>query len=278
MWGTYDGGLAFIRNGGLVDGSPTEQDDVVTEMPGTPRPDTDQAPPRGRLPSLLAQLSASRHPPARKPSPATSDGSHSLSDNPSSSEPETGLSSSRTPPSSYPAEDAGEVKSIASRSRSPSPVPFEEHAKHPPLHFLFLGSSLGNFPRPDAVEFLKGLPLRPGSGDSLLLGELFRPARLDRRLMDIRTGLDHRNDGELVKLAYNDPQGYTRTFALNGLRVAERILEGKGDEVDRDYGQIFAKDGWEYENRWNEEDGSFSSLLAESIFHLTILISAARSP
>lgn len=40
----------------------------------------------------------------------------------------------------------------------------------PPLHILFLGTTLGNFTRSEAVEFLKSLPLRAGQGDTLLLG------------------------------------------------------------------------------------------------------------
>ncbi|KIO25639.1 hypothetical protein M407DRAFT_236775 [Tulasnella calospora MUT 4182] len=113
--------------------------------------------------------------------------------------------------------------------------------KHPRLHMLFLGSSLGSFPRLDAVEFLKSLPLRPGSGDTLLLG------------------LDHRNDRNTIELSYNDPAGWTAKFELNGLRVAERVLQGRGEEVDRDYGEIFSKDGWTFEGRWNELEGYFRS-------------------
>lgn len=41
----------------------------------------------------------------------------------------------------------------------------------PPLHLLFLGTTLGNFTRDEAVEFLKSLPLRPGRGDTLMLGQ-----------------------------------------------------------------------------------------------------------
>jgi len=70
----------------------------------------------------------------------------------------------------------------------------------PPLHILFLGSSLGNFSRTDMVQFLKQLPLRPGSGDTLLIG------------------LDGHNDKELIELAYNDPKGITKAFIMNGLK------------------------------------------------------------
>jgi hypothetical protein len=94
----------------------------------------------------------------------------------------------------------------------------------PPLHILFLGSSLGNFSREEAADFLLSLPLRPGSGDTLLLG------------------LDHDNDKEKIERAYNDSKGYTAKFIFNGLRSAGRVL---GNE------KIFDEDKWEYVNRYN---------------------------
>jgi len=93
-----------------------------------------------------------------------------------------------------------------------------------PLHIMFLGSSLGNFSRTDAATFLRALPLRPGSGDTLLLG------------------LDHDNEKGLIEEAYNDSKGYTRRFIFNGLRVAGRAL---GDE------SIFDEDKWDYVNHYN---------------------------
>ncbi|KAG1742298.1 uncharacterized protein EDB91DRAFT_1279204 [Suillus paluster] len=93
-----------------------------------------------------------------------------------------------------------------------------------PLHLLFLGSSLGNFKRGEDAEFLRALPLEPGK-DTLLLG------------------LDHDNGRDEIELAYNDPQGHTRDFILNGLKVAGRAL---GDE------SMFAEENWEYVNTYNE--------------------------
>lgn len=95
-----------------------------------------------------------------------------------------------------------------------------------PLHILFLGSSLGNFSREGGEDFLRSLPLRPGSGDTLLLG------------------LDHDNGKVAVEQAYNDEQGYTARFIMNGLRAAGRAL---GDE------QMFDESKWEYVNRYNEK-------------------------
>ncbi|KAG8951710.1 hypothetical protein FRC04_005731 [Tulasnella sp. 424] len=165
MWGTYDGGLAFIRTEGLAKGTtaPEDGEDRITQRCGD-----------ANMKDLLP---------------------------------------------------------IFTTTPSQTPTPRPEHA---PLHILFLGSSIGNFSRPDAVDFLNSLPLRPGSGDTLLLG------------------LDHRNDGSTIETAYDDPAGWIRKFEYNGLRVAERVLQGRGDEVDRDYGEILMKDGWVLEEKWNE--------------------------
>lgn len=52
---------------------------------------------------------------------------------------------------------------------------------------------------------------------------------------------------------------------MNGLRVAERIIQGKGDAVHEDWeGAIFDKNGWEYINDYNEVEGmSFKRFLDE---------------
>lgn len=111
--------------------------------------------------------------------------------------------------------------SSASESSVPSTP---DEGPIPPLHIMFLGSSLGNFARPDAASFLKSLPLRPGSGDTLLLG------------------LDHDNDKTLIENAYNDREGFTKKFIFNGLKVAGRAL---GDE------DMFDQEKWEYVNRYD---------------------------
>ncbi|KAJ7256826.1 DUF323 domain-containing protein [Mycena haematopus] len=94
----------------------------------------------------------------------------------------------------------------------------------PPLHLMFLGSSLGNFSRVEAVDFLRSLPLRPGSGDTLLIG------------------MDHDNEKELIEEAYNDRKGYTKKFVMNGLKGAGRVL---GDET------LFDEENWEYINNYD---------------------------
>lgn len=99
-------------------------------------------------------------------------------------------------------------------------------SEEPPHHILFLGSSLGNFGRGEDAAFLRSLPLKPGSGNTLLLG------------------LDHTNDREKIEAAYNDGQGITRAFIMNGLKNAGRVL---GDE------SLFDESKWEYVGKYNEE-------------------------
>ncbi len=99
-------------------------------------------------------------------------------------------------------------------------------SERPPFHLLFLGSSLGNFTRGEDVAFLKSLPLQPGSGNTLLIG------------------LDHGHEREKIEAAYNDCNGITKEFILNGLAAAGRAL---GDE------HLFSRENWEYVNKYNEE-------------------------
>lgn len=110
--------------------------------------------------------------------------------------------------------------SLGSESCPDSPLtPVEENQA--PLHIMFLGSTLGNFPRSETASFLRSLPLRPYHGDTLLLG------------------LDQNNDKSLIELAYNDPQEHTKRFIFNGLQVAGRAL---GDE------NMFDETKWDYAN------------------------------
>ena len=162
MWGTYNDGLKFIKDGGLLN--------------------------RRVADNLSTSIQPSRFS-LRNTSP-TSSGCTST---------ELSLNSDFSPPS------------------TPEEI-------QPPLHILFLGSSLGNFSREAATDFLRSLPLRPGSGDTLLLG------------------LDHDNDKDKIEQAYNDKNGYTARFIFNGLRAAGRAL---GDE------HMFDEDKWEYVNHYN---------------------------
>ncbi|EIW74660.1 DUF323 domain-containing protein [Coniophora puteana RWD-64-598 SS2] len=127
----------------------------------------------------------------------------------------------------------GDYSSGSSSSRSHSPsrgtdaTALTPDVYQAPLHMMFLGSSLGNFKRGEDAAFLRSLPLRPGSGDTLLIG------------------LDHNSDKADIELAYNDPQGHTREFILNGLKAAGSVL---GDET------LFDRENWEYVNQYNEAE------------------------
>ena len=223
MWGTYDGGLAFIRSGGFSPKIKKEE-----------RNYGDEKQIRGRLNSPVASLRPPVAPRlAVSPSRTDEDADSDL--------PLSDLNTVLSDPHTYPTSFFPDAEGARS-SRSPSPTPFAEIANHPPLHFLFLGSSIGNFRRTDAMEFLKALPPRTGSGDTLLLG------------------LDQRNDPEVILKAYNDADGHTSRFLMNGLRVAERVLKGRGDDVDMEVGEIFHKDGWVYHNQWNEVEGALFGL------------------
>lgn len=164
MWGTYNDGLKFIIDGGLVDRRFTDGYSSSIE------------------PYRLS---------LRNSSPTSS-----------------GCAST-------------EVSESLNSDYSPPSTPEETQ---PPLHILFLGSSLGNFSREAAADFLGSLPLRPGSGDTLLLG------------------LDHDNDKEKIEEAYNDSKGYTARFIFNGLRAAGRALGAEN---------MFDEDKWEYVNHYN---------------------------
>ena len=188
MWGTYDGGLKFIQEGGLHGRNATSQ----------MLPDT----------STFEGL--------RDMSPVSCRDSGSESPGTRSSENDQG----------------SDVMTSPSTPGTPQT----------PLHILFLGSSLGNFPRGDDAGFLRGLPLRPGSGDTLLLG------------------LDHDNDPGEIERAYNDSLGITRKFLLEGKffelhrTTPSQFLAGLnaagialGDET------LFGEDKWDCFGKYNQE-------------------------
>jgi len=120
-----------------------------------------------------------------------------------------------------PASNATSDESGVTDDSSSLPSTPDGSESHAPLHIMFLGSSLGNFSRDEQSGFLRSLPLRAGSGDTLLLG------------------MDHDNGKEMIEVAYNDPQGHTRDFIMNGLKGAGRTL---GDE------NLFNEEKWDYVN------------------------------
>jgi hypothetical protein len=164
LWGTYEGGLKFVEEGGL----------------------------RGRELTTATAI--------RARSLSSDGGATQLSSPTSSSQHDTIESPPSTP---------------------------DRETLDSPLHILFLGSSLGNFPRGEDIKFLRSLPLRADKGDTLLLG------------------LDHASDAAKIERAYDDRAGITRRFILNGLKVLGRTL---GDE------SLFPTEKWEYVSRYDAQE------------------------
>ncbi|MGH8502624.1 MAG: L-histidine N(alpha)-methyltransferase [Gammaproteobacteria bacterium] len=77
--------------------------------------------------------------------------------------------------------------------------------------FAFLGSTIGNFERPQGVALLRELRSRLRAGDTLLLGA------------------DRVKDKSVLLAAYNDAAGVTAAFNLNVLRVLNRELDADFD-------------------------------------------------
>lgn len=80
-----------------------------------------------------------------------------------------------------------------------------ENAKRPKT-IMSMGSSIGNFPRDEAADFLKQFVAILGDSDSLVIG------------------LDACQQPDRVYRAYNDYQGVTNDFTLNGLKHANKLL------------------------------------------------------
>ena len=75
----------------------------------------------------------------------------------------------------------------------------------------FLGSSLGNFNRPDALDFLRQTKKHLGDGGALLLG------------------VDMKKSKEILDKAYNDSAGITARFNLNILNHINKLCTAKFD-------------------------------------------------
>src|SRR5271170_2294000 len=89
---------------------------------------------------------------------------------------------------------------------------------------MFLGSTIGNFERKCALEFLRDLRRRLLPGDMLLIGA------------------DLVKDRDRMLVAYDDPTGVTGAFNLN--------LLGR---INRELGGDFRLRDFEHQARWNEE-------------------------
>ncbi|KAI9848057.1 MAG: hypothetical protein M1837_001159 [Sclerophora amabilis] len=103
-----------------------------------------------------------------------------------------------------------------------------------PKCILSLGSSLGNFTRPDAASFLAGFRRTLQPGDCMLFG------------------LDGCKDKDKVFRAYNDREGVTHEFYRNGLRYANQVLEES----------LFNIDDWRIIGEYDEEAGRHQAFYA----------------
>jgi dimethylhistidine N-methyltransferase len=95
-----------------------------------------------------------------------------------------------------------------------------------PQLVVWLGSSIGNFHRPEAAEFLRRVRAGMAPADRLLVG------------------IDLRKDPATLRRAYADRDGVTARFNLNLLSRINRELDGRFDLAS-----------FEHEARWREEPG-----------------------
>jgi dimethylhistidine N-methyltransferase len=114
-----------------------------------------------------------------------------------------------------------------------------------PFLVLFLGSTIGNFERPTALEFLQALRRLLQPGDALLLGA------------------DLVKDPGQMLLAYDDPIGLTAAFNLN--------LLGR---INRELGGNFDLSNFEHEARWNEGERRIEMHLRSLVDQTVFLIEA----
>lgn len=96
-----------------------------------------------------------------------------------------------------------------------------------PKCILWMGSSIGNLDRTGAAEFLKGFSGVLRNQDAMLIG------------------IDACQESEKVYRAYNDKQGTTHEFVLNGLKHANKLM-GK---------EVFRRDDWKVIGEYDEIAG-----------------------
>lgn len=106
-----------------------------------------------------------------------------------------------------------------------------------PTVVLSLGSSIGNFCRAEAAEFLAGFSNALKPSDYLLIG------------------MDACQDSKQIYRAYNDSEGITHQFYENGLRHANQVL---GYEA-------FRADEWEILTTYNTSKGCHEAAYSPKI-------------
>jgi len=111
---------------------------------------------------------------------------------------------------------------------------------------LFLGSNIGNFPRPQARAFLRRLWSVTGGKDRVLVGA------------------DLKKDIEVLLAAYNDSQGVTASFNKNLLV-----------RINRELGADFDLEQFRHYSTYNVFNGAMESYLV-SLAQQTVYISALQ--
>lgn len=108
-----------------------------------------------------------------------------------------------------------------------------QETERKPTAILSLGASIGNFTRSDAATFITNFAAYLQYDDILVLG------------------IDSCKDAEKVYHAYNDKEGLTHKFILNGLSQANRVLGEK----------FFDLDDWKVIGKFNVEKGCHQAYL-----------------
>ena len=101
-------------------------------------------------------------------------------------------------------------------------------------YVLSLGSSVGNFSRPEAAAFLREFADALQPADALLVG------------------IDACKDPDRVLRAYNDSQGVTHKFILNGLLHANQIMSY----------QAFKPEEWKVIGEYNDTNGRHQAFVS----------------
>ena len=102
----------------------------------------------------------------------------------------------------------------------------KENASRPKC-VMWLGSSIGNFNRDEAANFLKEVASALHPSDTMLIG------------------VDGCQDGRKIYHAYNDRDGKTHEFVLNGLAHANTLLGKK----------VFHLEDWKVTGEYDEKAG-----------------------
>jgi L-histidine N-alpha-methyltransferase len=141
--------------------------------------------------------------------------------------------------------DVAEVRPLAQSYLEGMASALAGRPAHQPLLVLFLGSTIGNFERRRALEFLQAVRGLLQPGDALLLGA------------------DLVKDPEQMLRAYDDAIGLTAAFNLN--------LLGR---INRELGGDFDLRRFQHEARWNEVERRIEMHL-RSLAQQTVFVSEA---